>query len=128
MNEQELLTQLDCLGLHTQEALERFMGNQALFLSFVRQLPEKMNFTRIRQQLEAEDEENFYMNIHNLKGLSGNLSIEPIHECTEAILAEFRTSQFKNKKKLRALLQEAEITSQALSELIGRYTAEEEQK
>lgn len=98
MKEQELLTQLDSLGLHTQEALGRFMGNQALFLSFVRQLPEKLNFSRIRQQLEAEDEEDFYMNIHNLKGLSGNLSIEPFMNVPKPSWQNFAPPNLKIKR------------------------------
>ena len=66
MNQQELLAQLNRLGVHTEEALGRFMGNEALFLSFVRQLPEKLDFTRIRQGLETEDGDLFYMGVHNL--------------------------------------------------------------
>lgn len=126
MKQQELLAQLDRLGMNTQEALGRFMGNEALFLSFVRQLPEKLDFTKIRQGLEQMDEEAFYMNIHNLKGMAGNLSIAPIFDCAQAILVEFRTSKFQNQKKLTALVREAELESQALASLIRQYMQEEE--
>ncbi len=125
MNQQELLAQLNRLGVHTEEALGRFMGNEALFLSFVRQLPEKLDFTRIRQGLETEDGDLFYMGVHNLKGLSGNLSIEPIHDCARAILVEFRTSGFKHKKKLLSLVAEAENESKAVAETIQQYLSEE---
>lgn len=126
MKQQELFAQMDRLGLHVQEALDRFMGNEPLFLSFVRQLPEKLAFTRIRESLEREDEESFYMDVHSLKGLAGNLSIGPINDCAQAILAEFRTSKFKNKKKLSELIREAETESEALAALINQYLAEEE--
>ena len=126
MKQQELFAQMDRLGLHVQEALDRFMGNEPLFLSFVRQLPEKLAFTRIRESLEREDEESFYMDVHSLKGLAGNLSIVPINDCAQAILAEFRTSKFKNKKKLSELIREAETESEALAALINQYLAEEE--
>lgn len=126
MKREELFQQMDRLGVHTQEALDRFMGNEALFFSFVRQLPIKLDLSQIRQGLAAEDEDAFYMNVHNLKGLAGNLSIEPIHDCAQAILVEFRTSKFKNKKKLYSLLQEAETESEALAALIQQYLAEEE--
>lgn len=127
MKQQELFAQLDRLGVKTQEALGRFMGNEALFLSFVRQLPEKMDFPTIRQQLESEDEEAFYMTVHNLKGLTGNLSVEPVFDCLQAILVEFRTSKFQNKGKLASLLREAETESEALADLIRQYVAEEGQ-
>lgn len=125
MKQQELFAQMDHLGVHTEEALSRFMGNVPLFLSFVRQLPEKLDFTCIRQGLEQEDGESFYMNVHNLKGLSGNLGIEPVYDCAQAILVEFRSSKFKNKKKLTALVREAEAESEMLAKLINQYLEEE---
>jgi hypothetical protein len=128
MDKKEFFIQLNRLGLHTQEALDRFMGNEALFLSFVGRLPEKLNFDSIRQALEAEDGDAFYMGVHNLKGLAGNLSIPPIYDCAQAILVEFRASKFKNKKKLTALTREAELASQALAALIAQYVAEEREK
>lgn len=126
MQQQELFARMDRMGVRTEEALARFMGNQQLFLSFVRQLPAKLEFTDIRRALEAEDADTFYMNVHNLKGLSGNLSIEPIYDCAQAILVEFRASGFQHKRKLQALTQEAEEESKALSELIQQYLSEEE--
>ena len=126
MDREELFQQMDRLGVHTQEALDRFMNNETLFLSFVCQLPDKLDLTRIRQELETEDEEAFYINVHNLKGMAGNLSIEPIYECAQAILVEFRSSKFKNKKKLYSLLKETEVESKALTALLQQYLAEEE--
>ena len=72
MQQRDFLAQLDRLGIHTQQALERFMGNEALFLSFIRQLPEKLDFSGIRRELDEENEDTFYMNVHNLKGMAGN--------------------------------------------------------
>ena len=126
MDQQKLYEQMNRLGMNTQEALGRFMGNEPLFLSFVRQLPEKLDFTRIRQALEKEDEEQFYLGVHNLKGLAANLSIIPVRDCAQAILVEYRGTKFKNKTKLINLVREAELHSQALAALISQYRSEEE--
>ena len=61
MDQQKLFEQMERQGMNTQEALGRFMGIKPLFLSFVRQLPDKLDLTRIRQALDAEDEDAFYM-------------------------------------------------------------------
>ena len=61
MDQQKLFEQMERQGMNTQEAMGRFMGNKPLFLSFVRQLPDKLDLTRIRQALDAEDEDAFYM-------------------------------------------------------------------
>lgn len=126
MDEQKLFEQLENLGMDTQEALNRFMGNKPLFLSFVRQLPEKLDLSRIRQALAEENEDIFYMGVHNLKGLAANLSIVPIRDCAQAILVEFRGTKFKNKKKITSLLREAETESKSVAGLINQYLAEEE--
>ena len=120
MDQQKLFEQMERQGMNTQEALGRFMGNKPLFLSFVRQLPDKLDLTRIRQALDA-----FYMGVHNLKGLAANLSIVPIRDCAQAILVEYRGTKFKNKKKLLTLLREAETESKAMADLINQYLAEE---
>lgn len=125
MDRDTFFAQLDRLGIHTQEALGRFMGNETLFLTFIRQLPEKLDFSGIRRGLEEEDEDAFYMNVHNLKGLAGNLSIGPIYDCAQAILVEFRASKFQHKKKLTELTREAETASEGISELVRQYLAEE---
>ena len=124
MEKQEFFGQLERLGLDTQKALERFMGNEALFLSFVERLPEKLDLTHIQQALEQGNDEAFYMGIHNMKGLAGNLSIEPIFDCTQAMLVEFQASGFLHRQKLRALLRETEEASRALAKLVEQYLAE----
>ena len=57
MEKQEFFAQLDKMGGNTKQALDRFMGNEGLFLSFVGQLPEKLNLDRLLHLLEEEDEE-----------------------------------------------------------------------
>ena len=49
-----------------------------------------------------------------------------IQECAQAILVEFRTSKFKNKKKLSSLIQEAETESEAIVKTIEQYLKEEQ--
>ena len=124
MEKREFFAQLDKLGVNTQQALDRFMGNEELFLSFVGKLPEKLGLDSLVDLLEKEDEEQFYMDVHNLKGLAGNLSIVPIYDCAQAILVEFRSSHFRNKKKLAMLVEEVREESRTLARLIRRYQEE----
>ena len=124
MEREVFLALLEGAGVNVPQALGRFMGNEALFLSFVGKLPEKLNFAPIFQALDREDEEEFYMRVHGLKGMAGNLSMEAIHDCAQAILVEFRSSKFQNKTKLAALLREAGRESESLSELIQQYQRE----
>lgn len=121
---EEMFAQLQRLGMDTGQALGRFMGNEELLLHFVCQLPEHLRFAQARQSLEQEDEETFYMLVHGMKGIAGNLSIEDLFDCFQAILVEFRSAKFQHKTKLAALLQEAETSSQALVACIRQYASE----
>lgn len=122
----EIFAQLQRLGMDTGQALGRFMGNEELLLHFVCQLPGHLRFADTRKSLDQEDEETFYMLVHGMKGIAGNLSIEGLFDCFQAMLVEFRTSQFQNKTKLAALLREAETESEALVACIRQYESEKE--
>ena len=124
MEKEVFMALLEDSGVNLSQALGRFMGNEALFLSFIGKLPEKLQFEPILQALNQEDEEEFYMRVHSLKGMAGNLSIEPIYDCAQAILVEFRASKFQNKKKLLSLIEEAIRESESLSDLIQQYQKE----
>ncbi|MGO5030051.1 Hpt domain-containing protein [Candidatus Agathobaculum pullicola] len=120
MDQTVFLKRLDDAGIDTQKAIARFMGNTALFLKFVRRLPDVLRFREIRTALQQEDDEIFYMLVHTLKGTAANLSAENVAECVQAILVEYRTSGFKHMRKLKGLLREAEVESEKLSELLRR--------
>ena len=125
MNQSVFLEKLNAVGVNTEKAIARFMGNTDLFLRFIQRLPESMNFVKMHEALEQEDEESFYMQVHTLKGTAGNLGVENVCECAQALLVEFRASQFKNSKKLSELLNVAETESEKLSELLAAYASEE---
>lgn len=126
MERQEFFRRLERLGCQPQQALERFMGNEGLFVSFLNRLPEHLGLEQIRQSLEREDEDAFYMGVHNVKGMAGNLGLTPLSDSAQAILVEVRTSHLKHRQKLTALTRELEADSRTVVELIRRYREEEE--
>lgn len=126
MDQQVFLQRLNQVGVDIDKAVARFMGNKALFISFIRRLPESLRFEEMRAQLKAQDQEGFYVNVHNLKGAAGNLGVQSIYECAEAILIELRTSGLVHERKLNDLLSEAQNESEQLSELLRAYEAQKE--
>ena len=124
MEKQEFLEQLELAGVQVRQALDRFMGNEDLYLSFLAKLPEKLHSTEILQALEEGDEEGFYLRVHDLKGMTGNLGLTPIQESAQAILVEFRSSRFQHHSKLRALTREATRESEHIAGLIKKYLGE----
>ena len=128
MEKKAFMELLEAAGVQVQRAVDRFMGNENLYLTFLAKLPKQLRFEEILQALDNEDEEVFYLRVHDLKGLAGNLELAPIYECAQAILVEFRTSRFHQKKKLTDLTREARRESEQIAALINGYFREEERK
>ncbi len=121
MDTKNFIDQLKQYDIDTNKAISRFMGNEDLFIKFMLKLPTCMRFDDMFKYLDSENEEEFYMLIHNLKSNSGNLGVNKIADCAQAILVEFRTSKFVHKKKLHSLLEEAKTESELITELLTKY-------
>lgn len=93
-------------------AVDRLMGNDNLYLEFIKRLPEELNLATIRDALAQQDEESFHFHLHNLKGFAINLGITEIADAAQAGLTEFRISKFRNVAKLEGLLQEIEASGE----------------
>ena len=93
-------------------AVNRLMGNDNLYLEFIKRLPEELNLATIREALAHQDAEAFHFHLHYLKGFAINLGITEISDAAQAGLTEFRASQFRNITKLEGLLQEIEASGE----------------
>lgn len=100
-------------------AVDRLMGNDDLYLDFIKRLPEELNLATIREALVQQDGESFHFYLHNLKGFAVNLGITEIAEAAQAGLTEFRASQFRNVTKLEGLLDEIEASGEKFASALN---------
>lgn len=75
-----LIDDLKALGVNTDEALQRFMGNGALYERMLGKLTAAINDVPVMPAFEAEDYQKALENAHTLKGVTGNLSVTPLFE------------------------------------------------
>ena len=61
-------------GVQVDEALERFMGNEALMMRFLLRFPGDGNFSLLRQAMARGDVSGAFEAAHALKGVTGNLA------------------------------------------------------
>ena len=61
-------------GINVDEALERFMGSEAMFKRFMVKFLADVNYNGLIAAAEAEDTEEMIRTSHNLKGVCGNLA------------------------------------------------------
>lgn len=131
----EMQSCLDVLrnnDVDVDNAVDRLMGNDNLYLEFIKRLPEELNLATIREALAQRDAESFHFYLHNLKGFAVNLGITEIADAAQAGLTEFRASQFRNITKLEGLLEEIEASGEKFASALGEIKdiedASEEEK
>lgn len=100
-------------------AVDRLMGNDDLYLNFVKRLPDQLNLGALREALAREDAEAFHFYLHDLKGFASNLGITEIADAAQAGLIEFRATQFRNITKLEGLLDEIEASGEKFSSALN---------
>ncbi len=74
-----LLEELQALGVDTDDALSRFMGNAALYERMLNKLPKAVADTEVLPFFEKGDYEKALVQAHTLKGVTGNLSVTPLY-------------------------------------------------
>lgn len=88
------LEKLDALGADTQEGISRIMGNQALYVAFLKKFVEKNRAEEIRQALRENDYEALLLHTHDNKGTTGNLSLNCLYSRYSDIVSHIREENY----------------------------------
>lgn len=83
-------TYLEAAGIDVDEALERFMGNEALMTKFLLRFPEDPNFPQLKQALAGGDGARAFEAAHALKGVVGNLSMKKLFQSMSVLVEDLR--------------------------------------
>lgn len=67
-------------GTDVDAALERVMGNEALFLRLLKKFSADTNFEELKKALSDGETETAFAKAHSLKGMTGNLSMTGLYE------------------------------------------------
>ncbi len=113
-----MIDELKALGADTAEALQRFMGNGELYEKMLKKLPKVVEDTPVLSLVQAGDLEAATSNAHALKGVTGNLSLDPLYEKYTLMVDLFRAG--KN-SEAAAVLDETLILQKDFLEVIGKY-------
>lgn len=70
---------LEAGGVQVDAALERLMGSEALLERLLIKFAADGNFQKLEQALDSRDQEGAVAASHTLKGMCGNLSMEPLY-------------------------------------------------
>lgn len=71
---------LNKVGINTNSAVERFMGNEALYAKMLKKFLDDHSFEKLNEAVSAGSGAAALEASHTLKGICGNLSIDSLFE------------------------------------------------
>lgn len=116
----ELLDKLSAAGaINLEEGLKRMMGNEALYVKCLKMFLPQAQGSKLPELLAAGDIEEAIKDVHNLKGVTGNLSLNGLYEIYNEVLTRLRSGETDGVKELvdRASKQQKEVC-----DIIGSYS------
>ena len=100
-----MIEELKALGVNTDEGIARCVNNAALYEKMVKRFVDSAERTKVMEFLETDDLETAKANAHNLKGVTGNLSLTPLYDGYSEIMTLLRNDDpVQAKQKLADLL------------------------
>lgn len=96
--------------------MSRFMGNKAIYLKFLNMLPQDDSMDRLDAALSAGDLVRAFEAAHTLKGVAGNLGLEPLYRAACAILEPLRAGERRDYTPLHQVVRAEYRRARALME------------
>lgn len=97
-----LIAELKDLGANTDEAMNRFLNNEALYEKMLKKLPDSMKSGQVMEDIESGNIDGAIETAHTMKGVLGNLSITPLYEAYTKIVALLREGKPDEAKSILA--------------------------
>lgn len=91
---------LERYGMDTQRTLARFAGNEKMMLTALKDLPNDDAMTSALAAKASDDDKAFRVAVHSVKGLSGNLGLEPLYEAACALMIALRAEDQNEVERL----------------------------
>ena len=110
--------QLEAAGVDTEDALARFMGNEALMMKFLLRFPQDPSFQQLKEALARGDAAQAFAAAHTFKGVAGNLSMKALFQQASPVVEDLRRGDLASAEgKMEALEERYRQTLKALSSL-----------
>lgn len=103
-------------GADVEGTLHRFMGNETLFLKFLRKFKDDTNYAGLVESLDQGNYEEAFKYAHTLKGVSANLGLDPVCKPASAL-----TELLRGKAACEVDMDQVAAQKAVLVEAYGRF-------
>ena len=83
----------DAYGADYSATMNRFMGNEAMYLRFLDMLFEDESLRQLGEALEAKDAASAFAAAHTLKGVVANMGLTPLYRAVCILVEPLRTGE-----------------------------------
>lgn len=97
---EKLFTALDSLGVDTEGTINRFVGNEDIYVKFLKGYIEEGRMPAIYAALEGKNTDELIIKVHKLKGVSGNLGMTELYELAEDVITRLRNGSYDGVEEL----------------------------
>ena len=118
MNE-KLKEKLEMTGVDVRAGIERFMGNEGLYLKFTLRFLDDLNAQKLTDTFAEGDMDAALTAAHTLKGVCGNLSFQTLFNNASEITNLLREDKAEEAK---AKLPELQKNYRELTEILREYS------
>lgn len=80
-------------GADVSATLRRFMGNENMYLKFLKKFPGDQNYQNLGTSLESGEYEEAFRYAHTLKGVAANLGLTPVQTAVSGLVEELRNKK-----------------------------------
>ncbi len=85
--------QMEENGADVDTTLKRFLGKEELYLRFIKKFQDDKNLEGLLEHYANKDYEGVFESAHSLKGVAGNLGLNPIYNISAQICDLLRGKQ-----------------------------------
>ena len=86
----EILNLLKEAGNDVDGALRRFVGNEAMYIKFLKRFADDKSYGELKEAVEKNDIGNAFVAAHTLKGVAGNLGLTRLFDITSDVTEKLR--------------------------------------
>jgi len=98
-------------NIDVEDAMERFLDNEELYMKFLLKFVEDENFEKMKKALEENRGEDAFKFAHTMKGVVGNLSINGLYEVIVPYVEYLRHGDVESAKQHLMELEEVFVRS-----------------
>lgn len=102
----KFINDLQEYGADVNGALERFVNDEELYHKCIKMFDEGDEFEKLEEAIRSKEYDKAFEFAHSLKGVSGNLGLDPLYNAICALVEDLRHHEYDNVDALLKKVQE----------------------